>query len=440
MKDISVPVGYKSTDVGVIPEDWKIDRLGETTIKIGSGITPTGGEKVYKKEGRPFLRSQNIAWGCLSLDDIAFIDDEIHNTFKATEIKKLDVFLNITGASIGRSAIADSRVENGNVNQHVCILRTNQKELNPFFLNHYLLSYKGQKQIDSFQAGGNREGLNFGQIKSFKIPLPPLPEQKAIARVLSDVDDLIRECDSLLAKKRDIKQGTMQQLLTGKKRLPGFSGEKKVYKQTEIGIISIDWELCSLGEIANVKGGKRLPKGKSLSSKETKHPYIKVSDLFYGGVSLVAIEYVPDEVFPSIKNYRIYKNDLFISVAGTLGIVGKIPAKLNGANLTENADRITNIKCERDFLLYVLLSSIIQDKIESVKTVGAQPKLAIERILKFHIPLPPTLSEQKAIARILSDMDAEIEGLEQKRDKYKGIKQGMMQELLTGKTRLIDNE
>ncbi|MFZ4623409.1 MAG: hypothetical protein ACOYNF_04145 [Rhodoferax sp.] len=102
-------VGHKQTEVGVIPEEWDVAQVGEFATKVGSGITPTGGQRVYKIEGRPFMRSQNVGWGALLLDDVAFIDDFTHYTFPDTEIKNEDVFLNITGASIGRSAIADSR-------------------------------------------------------------------------------------------------------------------------------------------------------------------------------------------------------------------------------------------------------------------------------------------------------------------------------------------
>ena len=153
--------------------EWEARELGPKTIKVGSGITPTGGDKNYKQTGRPFVRSQNVGWGCLLLDDIAFIDEETHRSFRSTEIEALDVLLNITGASIGRSAVADARIAGGNVNQHVCILRVKPKELNPIFLNQYLISQNGQKQIDSFQAGGNRQGLNFAQIRTFSIPFPP---------------------------------------------------------------------------------------------------------------------------------------------------------------------------------------------------------------------------------------------------------------------------
>ena len=122
---------YKQTEAGVIPESWRVEHLGDLTEKVGSGITPRGGERVYKKEGRPFLRSQNVGWGKLLLDDIAYIDEATHETFLDTEICSEDVLLNITGASIGRSAIANHQVTGGNVNQHVCIIRTNRNDLYP---------------------------------------------------------------------------------------------------------------------------------------------------------------------------------------------------------------------------------------------------------------------------------------------------------------------
>jgi len=210
---------YKQTEVGMVPEDWEVCSLGDIVTKVGSGITPRGGEKVYKKEGRPFLRSQNVGWGHLLLDDIVFIDEKTHNSFLATEIKLDDVLLNITGASIGRSAVADNRLLGGNVNQHVCIIRADASKSSPYYLIFFLLSEIGQKQIESFQAGGNRQGLNFGQIKSFLIPLPSLPEQTAIAAVLSDMDAEIASLEQKRDKTRALKQGMMQELLTGRTRL-----------------------------------------------------------------------------------------------------------------------------------------------------------------------------------------------------------------------------
>ena len=193
--------------------EWVEGELGSKTNKVGSGITPTGGDKNYKQSGRPFVRSQNVGWGDLLLEEIAFIDEETHSWFSATEIKTFDVLLNITGASIGRSAVADDRIVGGNVNQHVCIIRTKTAELNPLYLSQHLISPMGQKQIDSFQAGGNRQGLNFAQIRSFSIPLPPKAlEQQRIADCLTSLDDLITAQTQKLEALKTHKKGLMQQL------------------------------------------------------------------------------------------------------------------------------------------------------------------------------------------------------------------------------------
>jgi type I restriction enzyme S subunit len=210
---------------------------------------------------------------------------------------------------------------------------------------------------------------------------------------------------------------------------------KPGYKQTEVGVVPEDWEVEELQSIANVTSGKRIPLGESLTKSNTGFPYIRVSDLKPGGVDLDNIHYVPEHVAPRIHGYRIFKDELFISVAGTLGIVGQIPEELNGANLTENADRISGIKCNASYLMYQLLSARVESVINSIRTVGAQPKLALERIRKFQICLPP-LHEQAAIANALSDVDALIESVEKLIEKKKAIKQGAMQELLTGKRRL----
>ena len=201
--------------------EWEELELGPLTTKVGSGITPTGGDKNYKTKGRPFVRSQNVGWGELILNDVAFIDEETHQSFDSTEIKVSDVLLNITGASIGRSAVADSRIAGGNVNQHVCIIRAKPDVLNPALLNHFLNSERGQKQIDSFQAGGNRQGLNFAQIRSFEIPLPPAEdEQRRISDCLASLDDLITAQTQKLAALKTHKKGLMQQLFPALDEVP----------------------------------------------------------------------------------------------------------------------------------------------------------------------------------------------------------------------------
>ena len=156
----------------------------------------------------------------MKLSDVAYITDEVHQTFLGTEIESSDVLLNITGASIGRCTKADERIAGGNVNQHVCIVRTNQNKLTPKILVELINSDIGQKQIDSYQAGGNREGLNFKQVRQLKFAISDdINEQIAIATILSDIDTEIQALHQRLDKTRDIKQGMMQHLLTGKVRL-----------------------------------------------------------------------------------------------------------------------------------------------------------------------------------------------------------------------------
>ena len=209
------------------------------------------------------------------------------------------------------------------------------------------------------------------------------------------------------------------------------------YKQTELGIIPEDWEVKKICEgLADVKSGKRLPSGYYVTNQHTKHPYIRVIDMYDGGVDTSNLMYVPDEAYKPIEKYRIFKDDIFISVAGTLGIVGKIPEWLDGANLTENANRLTNITCYRDYLLYYLRSPYIQDVISSEQTIGAQPKLALMRIRNFDIALPKDVAEQRVIAEALSDVDGLIAALDKKIAKKRLLKQGAMQQLLTGKKRL----
>ena len=184
--------------------EWEKCTIGELTIKVGSGVTPRGGEAVYKTEGHPFVRSQNVGLGQLLLDDIAYIDEDTHQRQKNTELQLDDVLLNITGASIGRSAIATKEIAGGNVNQHVCIIRT-QDNLISSFLCNFLLSSYGQKQIDSFQAGGNRQGLNFEQIKSIKIAIPTVNEQYKIAQLLQLVEGRIATQNKIIEDLKKLK-------------------------------------------------------------------------------------------------------------------------------------------------------------------------------------------------------------------------------------------
>jgi type I restriction enzyme S subunit len=428
-----IPKGYKKTEIGTIPEDWSIVELGEKTVKVGSGITPTGGERVYKKEGRPFLRSQNVGWGALLLDDLAFIDEETHKSFSSTEITEGDVFLNITGASIGRSAVANRSVIGGNVNQHVCIIRADRLELCPKYLNLFLLSVLGQKQVESFQAGGNRQGLNFAQIKSFKTILPSsISEQTAIATVISDTDSLIEHLDKLISKKKAIKQGTMQKLLTGRERLSGFSGK---------------WEQSTLGELFSFSGGYAASRAQL---SEDGFCYLHYGDIHGASKTYIDVdlEYslIPKLHVPlrrvSSKSLLNDGDVVFVDASeddeGTSRhIVVRNPKSIPYiSGLHTIIAKSKNSSLDNAFKRYCFQTASIRNQFIFYAVGTKVSGISKANITKIELRYPG-IEEQAAIAAILSDMDAEIESLEQKRRKYILVKQGMMQQLLTGKIRLI---
>ena len=186
--------------------EWEKCKLGELAVKVGSGSTPKGGNAVYTTSGHCFVRSQNVGMGHLILNDIAYIDELTHQKQKSTELRTNDVLLNITGASIGRTALATEEINGGNVNQHVCIIRTNGN-VEPSFICDYIQTSKIQKYIQSLQTGGSREGLNFEQIRSFPINIPTVEEQVKIAKLLSLINERIATQSKLIEKLESLIKG-----------------------------------------------------------------------------------------------------------------------------------------------------------------------------------------------------------------------------------------
>ena len=203
--------------------DWEKKKIGEITTKVGSGKTPKGGNSVYTDSGVIFLRSQNVLNGKLNLSDVAYITEEINSTMKSTEVYGDDILLNITGASIGRSCNVPKNFPKANVNQHVCIIRLNEHYNSNFIMNQ-IISEKVQRQIDSYQAGGNREGLNFEQIKSIKVDSTCIEEQEKIASFFSLIDDKISLQGEKLEMLKDYKRGMMQKIFSRELRFKDDDG------------------------------------------------------------------------------------------------------------------------------------------------------------------------------------------------------------------------
>jgi type I restriction enzyme S subunit len=204
--------------IGEIPEGWDISPLRFLYKKIGSGVTPRGGGEVYVEDGVIFIRSQNVHFDGLRLDDVVKIEEETHHSMKGTWVLREDVLLNITGGSIGRCCIVKSE-QPMNVNQHVCIIRPNNR-INPYFLNQILQSSIGQTQIDLYITGGNREGLSTENIKNFKVTIPPIQEQQQIVTYLDqktkEIDDLIASEKKRIELLKEYRQSLISEVVTGK--------------------------------------------------------------------------------------------------------------------------------------------------------------------------------------------------------------------------------
>jgi len=215
------PELYKESKLGCIPREWDCDSIDNLTDKVGSGVTPTGGSEVYKTQGILFLRSQNILFGKLSLNDVAFISKEIDEVMENSRVKPFDVLLNITGASIGRSAFFPEELTNANVNQHVCIIRFKKSSKSlAVFASEYLNTDFGQRQMYKAMAVGNREGLNYQQIKAFNFPdIKNQKELEKIASIIENINHKLQTEQTYLQKMQMVKKGLMEDLLSGKKQV-----------------------------------------------------------------------------------------------------------------------------------------------------------------------------------------------------------------------------
>ncbi len=209
--------------IGEIPKYWTISKIKYGVVKVGSGKTPKGGAETYVDEGVLFIRSQNVYNEGLFLENSSYITDITDNEMRNTRVYGNDVLLNITGGSIGRCCIYPEGLPHANVNQHVCIIRTNPKVFSPKFMCYFWQSYCGKISIDIFQSGANREGMNFEQISNTTIPNPGIKEQIEIVKYLdtkcTEIDSLITEKEAMIADLEAYKKSLIFEVVTGKRKV-----------------------------------------------------------------------------------------------------------------------------------------------------------------------------------------------------------------------------
>lgn len=431
--------GYKQTEIGLIPDDWLLHSCSEVTclITVGIVIRP---KQYYATEGVPALRSANIRENRIDRSGLVFIKEEANRALSKSQIQEGDVLTVRTGYP-GTSAVVTADLHGSN-----CIdilISRPSATMNSVFLAAWINSKFGKIQVLKNQGGLAQQHFNVSDMRSLVVPLPTRAEQDAIAGALSDTDALIEALEQLIAKKRHIKQGAMGQLLTGKKRLPGFE-TKPGTKQTEVGEIPVDWNCSKIANLASsnrnaIVGG---PFGSDLGAADyvkSGIPVIRGQNMLTRWVS-GSFVFVTSQKASSLSANLAVAGDLVFTQRGTLGQVSIIP-KGEFLNYLLSQSQMKATICKKkacfEFVYYACKAEAQQKWIKQSAIQTGVPHINLSILRRLPVPLPSTLAEQESIATVLSDMDAEIQALEAKLQKTRQLKQGMMAELLTGRIRLI---
>ena len=421
----AIPVGYKQSEVGIIPEDWETKPLGEL-VEIYSGDSPS--KFVFSTEGTPYFKVEQLNNGSVYADTTPYFIQSSKKVLAGS------VIFPKRGASILSNKIR--------VLKHDSFMDTNlmaltcHHGLDELFLYNQL-TYRG---LDSVADTTSIPQINNKHISPYLVPLPRKAEQTAIANALFDADALISELEKLIAKKQAIKTATMQQLLTGRTRLPQFAlregGTPKGTKPSELGEIPEDWEINYFAECGYFQSGSGFPT-KYQGEQEGDYPFFKVSDMNNIGNEIFLISsnnYISESVKNSISVKVIPENAIVFAKIGAAIFLERKKICFQSSCIDNNMMAYIANEDQLQFkYAYLLFKNI---NLGQLVEATALPSLSGRDIGQKRVALPAA-EEQTAIATILSDMDAEIQALEQRLGKTRQIKQGMMQELLTGKTRLI---
>lgn len=409
--------GYKRTEVGIVPDDWEVKPLHFLAEKIMVGIA-SAATHAYRNRGIVMFRNQNIKPGHLDDTDLLYIAEDYEAAFRNKRLKGGDLLTARTGYP-GTTSIVPPQYE-GAQSFTTLITRPRRGLVDSEYLCAFINSEKGQQFFEQNQIGGGQKNVNAGSLKKLPVAFPPTTgEQEAIVKALSDVDALLATLDQVIAKKRDLKQAAMQRLLTGKTRLPGFSG---VWDVKQIG----EFTDCTAGgtpsTLNSAYWGGEIP---WMSSGEL---HLKRVQYVEGRITELGLNNSSTKIIPS--------HCVLIGLAGQGKTRGTVAINLIELCTNQSIAAIfPNESFNPEYLFHNLDARY--DELRELSTGdGGRGGLNLKIIKSIEIPFP-SFEEQDAIASVLSDLDAELAALEARRDKTRNLKQAMMQELLTGRTRLL---
>ncbi len=433
---MEVMPGYKQTEIGVIPEDWAVIPMAEL-FTFQNGVNA---DKAAYGKGIPFINVlEIITHSTLTEERIPGRISLPPQTNSAFRVQTGDVLFNRTSETQEEVGLASVYIDNREVVFGGFVIRARPRNgsLDPMFSSYALRSPLIRQQIISRGQGAVRANIGQQDLSKVQLFVPSLPEQEAIAAVLSNADAIIESYEQLIAKKHLLKKGVMRELLTGKRRLRGFASATTSYKQTEVGVIPEDWDCVRIGELIDLLTGFPFP---SRSYSKSGVRLLRGSNVKRGVTdwSEEGTEYWP-AISSEIKKYVLKSGDIVVAMDGSL--VGRSFAMLSESDvpalLLQRVARIRSSVVDQKFLKAWICSQRFTEHCDTVKTVTAIPHISPSDIRSFTIALPPVKAEQEAIGAILFDMDAEVALLEAQLAKYRQLKQGLMQKLLTGRIRLI---
>jgi type I restriction enzyme S subunit len=403
--------------------DWRFDVFGNVVE-----VNPR--RKLVQGEQYSFIPME-----ALSTDspNVTSIQRRVWGRSSGSKFQNGDVLLaRITpSAENGKTALVNLPDARGFGSTELIVLSPKKGGIEDSRLLYYLVKFeKIRKQaIQRMTGSTGRQRIPPEALDDILCPVPPEPEQRRIASVLSTVDEVIQKTDEIIEQTQRLKKGLMQKVLT-----TGIGHTR--FKKTEIGEIPEEWSVVTVGQVCDVRGGKRLTKGHALVEGATDHPYIRVVDFRDGTVDASALKFISDSTFKLISRYTISSDDVYLSIVGTIGLAGSVPIELSGASLTENAAKLCNLRdISKEFLSYLLNSKVVQRQIRSLLGKTSQPKLALFRIKKLLLTLP-SLGEQKQIVSLLSAADQVLTQERGRKHQLEQLMKGLMQVLLTGRVRV----
>ncbi|BBU05224.1 MULTISPECIES: restriction endonuclease subunit S [Aeromonas] len=425
----------------MVPKGWLSTTIDDAKIKVIDGDRG----KEYPKSTDfleagycLFLSAKNVTKSGFLFDELQFINKDKDQKLRKGRVERGNIVLTTRG-SVGQFAYFDDSVPYDvmRINSGMVVIDSSQSELSARFLYALCRSSIVAKQIDAASFGSAQPQLTVGIIKGIKLPVPPLPEQKKIAKILSTWDKAISTTEQLLANSQQQKKALMQQLLTGKKRLLDNNGIKPRVSKTPYATLPCDWGEIAMEEVSSFITKGATPTTYGFDWQDTGIPFLRSECVGEDGFKESGLAFICDEAHEAMKRSKVFTGDLLITITGNVGRVCKLPDHICEANINQHIAKITlnAQQVNTDFIYHCLRDIKYRNYFERITTGQAYPQISLVQVRDIVIPLP-SREEQQKIANVLSIADKEITALQQKLDALKQEKKALMQQLLTGKRRV----